>query len=517
MDSMFSRPHLIADDVGDVADTAPRRLSCAVRLGAAVILSRTAMTAVILLAALGGLLPAGDDEPIPPARRTETVQLIAQTLPAVVSLIQQRVNPDGQREGRFGSGSVIHPLGFILTNHHVVAGLQEGGAVVGENRLMPIRLVAAFPHEDLAVVQLKTDTPVPTIPLGRSDDLLLGEPALVIGTPGGLVQSVSTGIVSGINRSTRNESNFLPWMIQTSAPVSRGNSGGPLINALGQQIGVVSTSQHELQNVSFAIAIDHVRRVLPAMLAMEARRDLWLGVECDPLVDAAIITAIAPGSPAEAAGLQIGDRLLRLGAFEVNYGCLLQLALYGRQAGDELEVQFLRGEQTQLIQVKLTPMPTPEPAVVEQTAPGLRHRLYRGSWERLPDFSALEPIAQGSAPVADLSFVPEPRDEFGLRFDGWVQAPRDGVYAFYTRSDDGSRLWIGARLVVDNDGQHPTRETGGLVRLRAGLHPLRVDYFERQGNEFLEVWWEGPGIHKSRLPAEAVVSQPAPEAAATSD
>jgi len=150
---------------------------------------------------------------------------------------------------------------------------------------------------------------------------------------------------------------------------------------------------------------------------------------------------------------------------------------------------------------------TSRPAVsIEGATPGLAYEYFEGNWERLPDFDKLEPVTTGE--IDDFSFAPRRQDEhFAFRYRGFVRVPREGVYRFFTTSDDGSRLYIGEELVVDNDGLHGAAEAVGVVALAAGLHPLTVGFFERSGDDMLEVWYEGPGIEKCRVPASALVRE----------
>ena len=449
---------------------------------------------------------ADDGDPIPAARKTDTVRLIERCLPAVVTIFAEVENGEGRRDARIGSGTIIHEAGFVLTNEHVVRGFRDGGVMLSDGRILPMRVVAKFMHDDLAIVQVKTDETLPTIPLGRSDDVMLGEPTLVIGSPGGLVHSVSTGIVSGVNRSTRNESNFLPWMIQTNAAVNRGNSGGPLINAVGEQIGVMATIGNNLQNVSFAISIDHVREVLPRMLSMEQRMNVWLGVTCDPLADGAIVSAVEEDSPAVNAGLLAGDTLLTVNGMEMTGGVDLQLALLLHGPKGELSIEYLRDEEREVAQVPLAKLKLPEPVTDVETEPGLEYAIYRGEWDMLPDFAELKPERSGRCQDILPKSIDAPDENVAITWTGLLRLPKDDLYAFYTSSDDGSRLWIGDRLVVDNDGLHPARENGGLIRLPAGLHRLRVEFFERSGEEVMEVAWEGGGMGKVPLEGDVLVS-----------
>jgi alpha-L-fucosidase len=146
----------------------------------------------------------------------------------------------------------------------------------------------------------------------------------------------------------------------------------------------------------------------------------------------------------------------------------------------------------------------PRPAVaVAQGKPGLAVAYYGGAWSDLPDFATLKPKSRTIQQAIDLSAHPG-EERFGLEFGGWVQVPRDGVYAFFIESDDGSRLWIGETLVVDNDGSHGMAEKRGLIALAAGRHPIRVAYFNGTGDSGLKVSFEGPGLAKQVIPASAL-------------
>jgi PKD repeat protein len=129
---------------------------------------------------------------------------------------------------------------------------------------------------------------------------------------------------------------------------------------------------------------------------------------------------------------------------------------------------------------------------------GLNFRYFHGDWDNLPNFSQLTPLVSGSTS----NFLLEPlRDwSFGYRFTGFIYIARPGIYTFSTTSDDGSRLMIGNRIVVDNDGLHSAQTRSGTIALRRGFHPIRVDYFERGGDELLEVQFSGPGLVNQLIP-----------------
>ena len=149
---------------------------------------------------------------------------------------------------------------------------------------------------------------------------------------------------------------------------------------------------------------------------------------------------------------------------------------------------------------KVLPRPAEQGVVATS---GLRYAYYEGEWKSLPDFKALKPGKVGVV----TGFVLSPKagdDKFGFEYTGFIKVPARGVYVFYTESDDGSRLYIGGKLVVDNDGLHGIAEKKGVVPLEAGLHPIRVEFFESSGGDGLKVSFEGPGIKKQEIPESVI-------------
>ncbi|UYZ63637.1 sugar-binding protein [Hymenobacter weizhouensis] len=151
--------------------------------------------------------------------------------------------------------------------------------------------------------------------------------------------------------------------------------------------------------------------------------------------------------------------------------------------------------------------PLREPAAPAGALSGLSYRYYEGSWTALPNFASLLAAQRGQ--VATTTLAPRQRDnQFAFKYEGYVEVPQDGMYTFYTRSDDGSRLHIGSELVVDNDGLHGARERSGQIPLKAGKHALTVSYFQGTGGRDLLVSYEGPGISKQALPEAALSHVP---------
>ncbi len=132
----------------------------------------------------------------------------------------------------------------------------------------------------------------------------------------------------------------------------------------------------------------------------------------------------------------------------------------------------------------------------------LSYEYYEGYYESLPDFNTMTPITTGTTPTVNISSNQQ-EDEFLFRFTGYVDVPTDGTYTFYTASDDGSQLFIGDLMIVDNDSIQSVQERSGSIGLKAGKHAFMVTYFERNGDHALSASWEGPGIAKQEIPASA--------------
>lgn len=130
---------------------------------------------------------------------------------------------------------------------------------------------------------------------------------------------------------------------------------------------------------------------------------------------------------------------------------------------------------------------------------GLTFKYYEGAWDMLPDFDRLTPVRSGTIESVDLKAIETATDGYAVLFEGYIEVPADGVYNFFTRSDDGSKLFIGSDLVVSNDGSHNATREEGMVALKKGLHQFRLEYFEDHGDEALTVGWEGPGMVEQHL------------------
>jgi hypothetical protein len=142
------------------------------------------------------------------------------------------------------------------------------------------------------------------------------------------------------------------------------------------------------------------------------------------------------------------------------------------------------------------------PVTPRKTKPGMTYRSYTGELQSLEHLAEAVPADRGT--TAGLTLGVRPRERYyAIVFDGYLEAPADGVYTFFLTSDDGSRLFIGDREVVDNDGRHGSYEVWGQVILKAGLHPVKVEYFQGHGFQNLQLEYAGPGFDRRPVPASA--------------
>src|SRR5829696_1496778 len=274
----------------------------------------------------------GQTEQISSQRRTAITSAVARVAPAVVTVqtqVVEAVPADfyeqffGGRSGRrssagLGSGFIVRPDGVIVTNAHVVSGATRISVAMRDGTTYQAKLLGADETNDLAVIKIDAKD-LPVAPLGTSSNLLIGEWAIAIGSPFGFLlantePSVTAGVVSGTGRNLAAESNgagIYVDMIQTDASINPGNSGGPLVNAVGEVIGVNSSIYSPTGGsigLGFAIPINRAKRVTEDLLAHGAVRTPWIGVKLRSapggdqralLTAGAVVRTVAQGSPAD--------------------------------------------------------------------------------------------------------------------------------------------------------------------------------------------------------------------------
>ena len=436
-------------------------------------------------------------------RETSTVRLIRQVHEGVVAVFSEG------KGAANGTGSVLHESGFILTSNHVVED-RLGKVLFADGTVRPYSLFGRLPEKDLAVITITPQQPCTRIPLGRSDDLMAGEPVLVVGNPGSRGVVYSSGIVSAPNilfsgpdalvmsafkHDTRDR------FIQFDATSNPGNSGGPLINAEGRQIGVVSKKQFKEENINYAIPVDRVRRFLPDLLAPEERFHFWLGLQVPMLQDKATVAQVEPHSPASNAGLQPGDTILSANHHPVRdpIDWIILLSLGHGQASWDLDIQ----RQGHELQVHLPSAPYPEanPEPLPGKQPGLHYAYFPlDEIRQLPDFTKLTPSKTGivtsltPAPIAGSRL-----ENYAVVYDGYLNIEKEGFQRLVTSADDGCRLILDGRTIVEDPGPHPAQETSGPICVKPGLHRLHIEYYNGAGAGELKLYIRPSGAPQQEV------------------
>jgi S1-C subfamily serine protease len=280
-----------------------------------------------------------------------------------------------------GTGFIIDPSGYIITNNHVVEGAQKLTVTLPppDNRSFTATLVGRDPQTDLAVVKIDGQN-LPTVPLGNSSDLRVGEWVVAIGNALALKggPTVTAGVVSATGRDEQEPPNAsgsaatLYDLIQTDAAINPGNSGGPLVNMQGEVVGVNTLGTTQAQGIGFAISIDGAKPIIAQLRQNGKVTRGYLGIGAISLTapvaaqygisrdTGVLIGQVQPGSPAATAGLQQGDVIIGLGSVNVQSLQDLQQALTTQfKPGDQVAVKIDRNGTTQTVNVTLGASPTP--------------------------------------------------------------------------------------------------------------------------------------------------------------
>jgi len=309
-----------------------------------------ALRLALALLPVAAAAPAGAE---PAARCERTVAEIFETAsPAVVLITAQAINPyrlQNRVTQQLGSGFISSPEGLALTNSHVVFGMQSIAVTLDDGTVVPARVVGADPIFDIALLQIVKPEggPLPALTLGDSDRVRPGEEVMAIGNPFGLDQTVTHGIVSGINRLLlETPMSAQERLIQTDAAINPGNSGGPLLNRCGEVVGINTSIIPDAQNIGFAIPVNLAKAILPTLVANGRVIRPWIGfhgqlIDADlrrlavvPLEHGQLVEVIEPGSPAEKAGMQGGYAELGLGGNSFLLGGDIVVEMNGVAAAD---------------------------------------------------------------------------------------------------------------------------------------------------------------------------------------
>ncbi len=442
-----------------------------------------------LAAALGVALalPGGAS----PNRRTPVVEAVEKILPSVVNigteqLVQvvrsdplqrfrgelfdrmfgepaQQPTPQGyQVKHSLGSGVLIDPAGYILTNFHVIERATAIRVTLVDGRPFTARLVAGDELNDLALIKIDPPHPLAAVRFARDGDLLLGETVIALGNPFGLAHSVTVGVLSAMNREARvGSQTIFRDILQTDAAVNPGSSGGPLVNIDGELIGVNVSIHQEGQNIGFAVPTHRVRSLLAAWLSPRSLARLSTGLDLAERDGHLAVTAVAADGPASGSGLRPGDTVIGVNGIAIATLLDYHRALLGLGADHEVHMAYERSGEAAVGTFRLAAMPKPDGAALAGTRLGLELAL--------PD--AADPVRGGlevrsvrpGGPAARAGILP------GMRLT------RIGGQGVGTLDDAGARLeslGTGGRVAVSVAA---IERNAGFLIARTGTTELTAD------------------------------------------
>ncbi len=330
------------------------------------------------------------DAPLPEEPRLDTLvsSLADRVSPAVINIdvTYGAGGGSGSSSGSRGQGSgfLITASGYALTNHHVITGAKEIRVTLSDDRTFPARVIGSDESTDVALIQLDGAPELPFLPLGDSEKLPVGEWVVAIGNPLGLRSTVTVGIVSAKGRRDLRPSarRFYSNFIQTDASINPGNSGGPLLNLRGEVIGINTAINRLGQGIGFAIPVNMVKTILPALKDRGFVRRSWMGIRIQELDGAlsksfgvpsrggALVTDVVSDGPGAAAGLLPGDVVMRFDGRPVRTSEELPWLASTAGVGRSVPVQVWRNGRRKTVKLALVAMPDQSaPAGLDRATP----------------------------------------------------------------------------------------------------------------------------------------------------
>ncbi|MBX7062169.1 MAG: trypsin-like peptidase domain-containing protein [Pyrinomonadaceae bacterium] len=352
---------------------------------ALIITSRHSADPSAIIRAESGPVNAGISDPSTVSDEQNNIEVYKALAPGVAFINTTSYQQDfwgNVQEGKGnGSGSVIDPNGDILTNYHVIEGAQKLSVSFGGDKTYPAKVIGGDPDTDLAVIRIENPPAgLTVVPLGDSDKLVVGQKVLAIGNPFGLDRTLTTGVISGLQRPIRAVNGRpIDAAIQTDASINPGNSGGPLLDKYGKMIGINSqilSPQGGSVGVGFAVPVNIAKRVVPQLIQFGEVRRPKLGASTMsvaslldqgarlPVESGLLIRSVTQGSPAAASGLKglsqandgsilLGDIIESIDGEKLTTNDDLYRLLDKKQIGDTIQIEVFRGGKRVTVPLKL--------------------------------------------------------------------------------------------------------------------------------------------------------------------
>jgi len=295
--------------------------------------------------------------------------------------------PKERKTASLGSGVIVDSNGYILTTNHLIQGAEEINVTLSDKREFKGKIIGNDVMTDIGIIKIDADN-LPTIKWGDSDKLRVGETVLAIGSPYGLSQTVTTGIVSAVGRANVGIADYEDF-IQTDAAINPGNSGGALVNVRGELVGIntaIFTTSGGYQGIGFSIPTSMAKAVMDSLISKGKVIRGWLGVTIQPLTPelakqfnlkeekGALVGDVSEGSPAEKAGLQSGDVIIEYEGKKIEEPYQLRNMVANTPTGQEVELKIIRENKTETKKVTVSELP----AEMQKPSKGEYNNLLRG-------------------------------------------------------------------------------------------------------------------------------------------
>jgi serine protease Do len=416
---------------------------------------------------LAGGPTSGDQAYAASQRETPIVLAVRRAQPSVVNISSEKtvVGRNGwenslsaaQRVNGMGSGVVIDERGYIITNAHVVDRVTSLRVKLLDGGTHDATVIGIDRGTDLALVKIDAGRPLPTIPLGTSHDLMIGETVIAVGNAYGYENTVTRGIISALGRTVKlNDELTYHDLIQTDSSINPGNSGGALLNIDGDLVGVNVAIRAGASGISFAIPVDTMRRIAADMMSIRKVNRTWHGLTYREAArgDASHIDLVVDKAdgPAHSAGFRPGDRIVRLADRPVRNAIDVERGLLGLRAGDRTTVVVRRGESDETLTLTIEPL-AESPSELVWRRLGLRlssidaHQVQRFQSHLRGGMFVLQ-VQQGS-PAANAGVQP---GDYLVGLQQFETLNYDNVLSILTKQEPGSYDPI--RVHVLRDGQH---------------------------------------------------------------
>lgn len=268
--------------------------------------------------------------------------------------------PDYRMKHSLGSGVIISTDGYILTNYHVIERASRIRVMLSDESTHEARVVAGDEVNDLALIKIDAEEPLPAVAFAKEDDLFLGETVITLGNPFGLAHTVTVGVLSAKNREARyNGQVMYNDILQTDAAVNPGNSGGPLLNIDGELIGINVAIYQDAQNIGFAMPVKRAKVLLTRWLTPRMINNSWPGFDLEEYNHLIQIRQIDPNSTAYEKGLRNGDVLAYIEDQPATSLYDINRKLISYEVGREASMSFKLGDEIKTFSLPITAVPAP--------------------------------------------------------------------------------------------------------------------------------------------------------------